>query len=114
MALKFYEMCKIKREALGLNQAEFAKLVGVTGSTISNFENGNTVTDMVANAIRWAFEQAERNLNTNEIGIYKLRVAVESLAYETDDENRLMKLNSVTFAVTKWTDEILKRRRFNK
>ena len=114
MAIKFNEMAKIKREALGLTQAEFGEKAGVTGSTISKFEQGEWTTELVANAIKYAFGQLENNLTSDELGAYKLRVAVESLISETDEENKLMKLNTVVFAATKWQDEILKKRRFNK
>jgi transcriptional regulator with XRE-family HTH domain len=114
MALKFYEMSKIKREALGLTQAEFGEKAGVTGSTISKFEQGEFTTDLVTNAIKYAFGQIEQKLTPDELGAYKLRVAVESLIGETDDDNRIMKLNTVVFAATKWQDEILKKKRFNK
>ena len=114
MALKFYEMSKIKRDALGLTQAEFGEKAGVTGSTISKFEQGEFTTDLVTNAIKYAFGQIENKLTSDELGAYKLWVAVESVIGETDDDNRLMKLNTVVFAATKWQDEILKKKRFNK
>jgi DNA-binding XRE family transcriptional regulator len=104
--VKFNDVARIKREALMLTQAEFAKLIGCTASTISNFEVGRETGDTTIKCIKFTLKDLESKLSTEELGPYKLRVATEMTIAETDDEARKEKLRNVCFSALKWSQNI--------
>lgn len=106
MAVKFYEVSRIKRDALMLTQAQFAEKVGCTGGTISSFENGKEVGEALVKCIKYTIKDLESKLSDEEIGPYKLRVATEMAIAEPDDELRKEKLRTVCFSALKWSDNI--------
>ena len=107
MAVKFYEVAKIKREAMGLDQKAFAESVGVTATTISKFENGNLVSEPVIKCIKHAIADLESKLSDFELGNYKIRCATELVIAETDNETKIEKLNNLVFAATRYTKAII-------
>jgi transcriptional regulator with XRE-family HTH domain len=109
--LKLSETCKIKRQAMGLTQAEFAKKVGVTSGTISNFECGFEVSDVIVKNIRFTLRDLESKLTDEELGPYKLRVSVEMAILEQDDKLKQEKLRSVLFSALKYADNLAKKER---
>ena len=111
MAVKFYEVSRIKREALMLTQVQFANLVGVTGGTISSFECGKEVSESIIKCIKYTIKDLETKLSDEELGPYKLRVATEMAIQEPDDELRKEKLRTVCFSALKWSDTIDQKRR---
>ena len=111
--VKFNEVARIKREAMCLTQAEFAKLIGCTASTISNFEVGKETGDTIIKCIKFTLKDLESKLSTEELGPYKLRVATEMVIAENDDEARKEKLRTVAFSALKWQDTIDQKRRGN-
>lgn len=111
--VKFNDVARIKREALMLTQAEFAKLIGCTASTISNFEVGRETGDTTIKCIKFTLKDLESKLSTEELGPYKLRVATEMTIAETDDEARKEKLRNVCFSALKWSQNIDEAKRGN-
>ena len=111
--VKFNEVTRIKREAMCLTQAEFAKLIGCTASTISNFEVGRETSDTIIKCIKFTLKDLESKLSTEELGPYKLRVATEMVVAESDDEARKEKLRNVCFSALKWSQSIDEAKRGN-
>lgn len=50
--MRAYELIKCKRQALGLTQKEFAEIVGVSTGTISKFELGEQVSEVIFKVIK--------------------------------------------------------------
>lgn len=111
--LKLYVTAKIKREAMGLNQKEFADKVGVTNSTISSFENGNEVSELVVKCIKHTITELEAKMTGDELGQYKIRCATEMVCAEPDDNAKLEKLNNLMFAATHYNKYLLDKRKGN-
>ena len=111
MAVKFYEVSRIKREALILTQSAFAEKVGCTGGTISSFENGKEVGEALVKCIKYTIKDLESKLSDEELGPYKLRCATELVIAETDDEARIEKLNNLMFAATRYTKVIIDKKK---
>lgn len=95
-------VCRIKREALGLSQTEFSKIVGCTSGTISNYESGKEVTELVYKSIGWALRDLESKLEPAEFNDYKLRVGCECAIAEKNSKLKMTKLHSVIFNVLKY------------
>ena len=100
--LKANEICKIKRDALGLTQAELAYHVGCTAGTISSYESGKEVTDMVRKGISWAIKDLENKMEQEQLNDYKLRVATENVIAEKNPKLKMMKLHSLMFSNLKY------------
>lgn len=98
--------CRIKRESLGYTQSEFARLVGCTDATISNFENGRDISESIMKCIKYTIKDEEHKLTGNELAVYKLRVATEMAIAEPDDNVRQDKLRTVLYSALKWSDII--------
>lgn len=111
--VKFYETCRIKREALMLTQTAFANIIGCTAATVSSFENGKEVSETYIKCIKYTIRDLESKLNEEELGPYKLRVATEMAIAETDEEARKEKLRTVAFSALKWQDNIDQKKRGN-
>jgi transcriptional regulator with XRE-family HTH domain len=82
--MKFCDVVRCKREALGMTQAQLAEVVGVSPQTISNFENGSDVSPAVFNSIRYGLEDICRNLSKEEYFEMQLLTSVMSLKYESE------------------------------
>lgn len=100
--LKMNELCRIKREALGLTQSEFGAKVGCTAGTISAFESGKEVTELVYKGINWAIKDLESKLSQSELNDYKLRVATENVIQEKNPKLKMMKLHTLMFSNLKY------------
>lgn len=100
--LKANELCRIKRESLGLTQAELGTKVGCTAGTISAFESGKEVTELVYKGINWALKDLESKLSPAELNDYKLRVSTECVIQEKNPKLKMMKLHSLMFSNLKY------------
>lgn len=109
--VKFNEVIKIKRQALLLTQEQFANRVGVTSTTISNFENGREVSEVIIKMIKFTIKELESKLGPEELGPYKLRVSVELAIAEQNRDAKMEKLHSVMYSALKWVDLLDKERR---
>ena len=102
MALKPYEVCKIKREALGLTQAELASYVGCTGGSISMYESGKEVSELVYKGIGWALKDLESKLSPEKFNDYKLRVGANCVISEPNDKLKVTKIHNLMFNCLKY------------
>jgi DNA-binding XRE family transcriptional regulator len=109
--VKLCNAIRIKREALGYTQAQFANLVGCTDSTICNFENGKEISESIMKCIKYTIKDEEHKLTGNELAAYKLRVATEMAIQEPDDNTRQDKLRTVLYSALKWSDIIAQKSR---
>jgi len=100
--LKPNVVCRIKREALGMTQADLAKVVGCTGNTISNYEAGKEVSELVYKGISWALKDLESKLTPAEFNDYKLRVGTECAIEEPNPKLKMTKLHNLMFNVLKY------------
>lgn len=100
--LKPAEVCKIKREAMHLTQAELAQRVGCTGGTISSYESGKEVSELAYKGISWALKDLESKLTPEEFNDYKLRIGCECAIAEKNDKLKVVKLHNLMFNVLKY------------
>lgn len=100
--LKPNEVCKIKREALGLTQAELAAQVGCTGGTISSYESGKEVSELAYKGIGWAIKELESKLSPEDFNNYKLRIGAECAIAEPNDKLKVVKLHNLMFNTLKY------------
>lgn len=98
--MKMHETIRCKRLALGLSQAEFGEIVGLSGATISTFENGKDVSKQVFNTIKYGLERHINTLSTEEYQEMLLVSMAYGLAYESDQE-KLKTLQYMTMAIGK-------------
>ena len=109
--VKLNDVIRIKRQAMGLTQSEFASKVGVTSSTISNFEKGYEISEVIIRNIKFTIRDLESKLNPDDLGPYKLRTSVELAILEQDHDAKMEKLHSVMYSALKWVDLLDKKKR---
>lgn len=105
--MRIYEAYKCKREALGMTQAEFGKIIGVDGNTISRFENGYEVSELTFNAIKLGIENYIKSLDSDTYIKTRILEAALYLRYENDME-KLKTLAHMTTHAGKLQMSILK------
>lgn len=98
--MKMHETIRCKRLALGLTQAEFGEIVGVSGATISAFELGKEVSQSVFNNIKYGLDRLIHELSSEEYQEMLLVSMAYGLAYESDQE-KLKTLQYMTMAIGK-------------
>lgn len=96
--MKIYEAYKCKREALGMTQTEFGKIIGVDGNTISRFENGHEVSAPIFNCIKLGIENYIKNLDSESYIKTRILEAALYLQYENDMEKLKTLAHMVTHA----------------
>lgn len=104
--LKPSEICKIKREAMCLTQAELANVVGCTAGSISAFEGGKEVTELVSKGINWALRDLETKMTPEEFNDYKLRTGCEIAIAEKSTKLKITKLHTLMFNTLKYLEYI--------
>ena len=104
--MKVCDMYRCKRVALGLTQAELAKIVGVSANTICNFESGKKMSEGVFNDIRNAIEGYFRGLNRDEYFERRIFEGIYSLKYQGTIE-RIKTLSHMTVHIAKLTKELV-------
>ena len=100
--LKPNDVCRIKRDAFGLTQADLAKHVGCSNGTISSYEEGKEVPELVCKGISWALNELESELEPKEFNDYKLRVCAECAIEEPNPKLKMTKLHNLMFNVLKY------------
>lgn len=100
--IKFNDVVKIKRECLGLTQTEFGTKVGVCNATISAFESGNDVSELIRKTIKYVINELEHGLEGDKLARYKLLVAARLACLETDERALDEKLDNVMFSALRW------------
>ena len=74
------EVRRIRTEAVGLNQEDFARLIGVSRGTVWSWEKGRTpVPDLQAGIMRQLEQEAKRREDTDEWARKLLSLAVGGL-----------------------------------
>lgn len=96
--ISFNKVIKIKREALHLSQNDFGELVGVTGSTISAFEQGKTVSEVIVKQIKSTMKELEDTLSKEEYYSYRIVTESNMLIHETNQDQISERLDRIMYA----------------
>lgn len=94
--MKIGEQYKCKRLALGMTQAEIAKMCGVSGGTISRFERGEFLSQDVYLQIKRSVEGYIRSMDPDTY--YTIRIL--EAAYSLEYKNRDQKLRTLSHMIT--------------
>lgn len=105
--MKLCDAYKCKRLALGMTQAQLAKIIGVSGGTISRFENGEELSEPVFNSIRCGVEEYFKSLDRETYMERRLLEAAYALEYQTPQE-KLLTLNHMVIHIGKINMDLLK------
>lgn len=108
--MRLCESYRCKRLALGLTQAELARMVGVSAGTISRFESGEELSETVFNQIRFGVEHFMRNMERHEYIETRILEGAYALRIETDREKRMLILNHMMIHAGKMNMDLLKMR----
>ena len=106
--MRFCDVMRCKRMALGMSQAELAEVIGVSNSTISNLEVGKELSQSVFNNIKYGFERYISTLPKEEYLEMLLVSGALSLAYKEDQE-KTDTLNYIMLNASKLAIEMNKR-----
>lgn len=113
MAMTIGERYKMKRLALGMTQADFADLCGVSTATISKFERGIFLSDEVFYRIKDTVEAYIRGLEGVEY--YRIRIIESALSLdELDDDQKLRSLAHMITHASKFQMDLLREKNANK
>lgn len=105
--MKIGEQYKCKRLALGMTQADFADLCGVSSATISKFERGEFLSQELYVLIKETVERYIRGLDPDTY--YEIRIveAALSLQYKNRDQ-KLRTLSHLMVHVGKLNMDLLR------
>lgn len=92
---RYSEIVKVKREELKLTQNELAKEAGISVSTLSKFENGEKVSEVVVKSIRYALRKLGDELNGRDKYNYDLIATAKLVPSENDPEQIKKRLHNV-------------------
>ena len=113
MAMKIGERYKMKRLALGMTQADFADLCGVSTATISKFERGEFLSQGFYEGIKNTVETYIRGLDSDEY--YRIRIIESALSLdELDDDQKLRALAHMITHASKFQMDLLREKNANK
>lgn len=99
---------RCKREALGLTQAEFGKLVGVSSATISKFERGEELSPVVFNAIKNGVEEHIRMFDRERYIEVRILENALALQYLTTKEEKMLTLAHMNIHCSKLITDLLR------
>lgn len=91
---------RAKRTAMGLTQAELGKIVGCTGSTISQVENDIEVRETTLKAIKSEIRKFEDRLSGTALANYKITIRYEMFCTAKSEEDRRRRLHELQLATT--------------
>lgn len=106
--MKLCDAYKCKRLALGLTQAEIANIIGVSSGTISRFENGEVLSEVVFNSIRYGIDNYFKSLDRDEYMERRLLESAYELMYQSDEE-KLLTLNHMAIHIGKLNMDLLRK-----
>ena len=106
--MRFCDVMKCKRQALGMSQEELANIIGVSKGTISNFEIGKEVSQIVFNNIKYGFDRYVETLPKERYLEMLLVSCALSLDYKEDRE-KVDTLNYIILNASKLSLEMNKR-----
>lgn len=85
--MKIYEQYKIKRQALGMSQQEFAAIAEVDEGSISLFEKGERIQPWVYEKIKYNVEMYIRNFDRKKYLTTRIIEETLMLQQESEDEH---------------------------
>lgn len=106
--MRFCDVMRCKRMALGMSQAELAEVIGVSNSTISNLEVGKELSQSVFNNIKYGFEKYIQTLPKEKYLEMLVVYGALSLEYKEDQE-KTDALNYIMLNASKLAIEMNKR-----
>ena len=89
-----------------MTQAELASVVGCTGASISAYESGKEVGELIYKGISWAIKDLEAKMTPEEFNDYKLRVGAECAIAEPNQKLKVTKLHNLMFNTLKYLQYI--------
>ena len=108
--MKLADAYKCKRTALGMTQTELGKLFGVSGGTISRFENGEELSPVVFNTIRMGVEDYIRSLPRDRY--IRVRLIEHALELEyMNAQEKIITLNHMAIHCNKSALDLLQEAR---
>jgi transcriptional regulator with XRE-family HTH domain len=105
--MMFGTVIKCRREALGMSQNEFANLVGVSQSTISQFELGAVLSKPTYNTIMAGLDNYVKQLDRIKFLEYEIRYKVYTFEYLRTDE-KLRESSYLLNSIAKLQMELMK------
>ena len=104
--MKIAQAYRCKRMALGMTQSEMGKLLGVSGGTISRFENGEELSPLVFTTIRTGVEDYIRSLPRDQY--IRVRLVEHALELEyMNDREKIITLNHMSIHCNKSALDLL-------
>ena len=100
--VKYSTIVKVKREEMQLTQYELAHEAGVAASTLSKFENGDEVSEVVVKSIRYSIRKLEDAMPEQRKICYDGNVHARLATLETNPETIKKKLDGVIYACLKY------------
>ena len=98
--MKHYGMViKVKREALGLTQAELGRLASITGPTISSIESGREVSELVLKSVKYAITNLEDAMSREEKDKYLFKYYIGTAELEDDPNRKMLALNKANISL---------------
>ena len=99
---RYSTIVKVKREEMRLTQYELAKEAGVSASTLSKFENGDEVSEVIVKAIRYSIRKLEDAMPEQRRLCYDLNALTRLATSETNPETIKKKLDGVIYACLRY------------
>lgn len=105
--MKIGEQYKCKRLALGMTQADIAKMCGVSSATISKFERGEFLSQEVYLKIKRTVKGHIRSMDADTYYTIRILEAAYSLEYKNRDQ-KLLTLSHMMTHVGKLSMDLLR------
>lgn len=99
--MKKNELNKIRRESLGLTQAQLAEKVGISAATVSKHENGELISDIYYKAINNTLKKLEMDMTKDQYAEYRMTVGVKIVLIEKEPEQKMVRLHDLLHEVSK-------------
>ena len=99
---RYSTIVKAKREEMQLTQYELARESGVSASTLSKFESGDEVSEVVVKSIRYSIRKLEDAMPEQRRLCYDLKVQARLATSETNPETIKKKLDGVIYACLRY------------
>ena len=106
--MKMCERFKCKRLALGLTQSELGKLLGVSRTTISNFENGEEMSQETFEKITNGLEEYITSFDPDTYTRIRILQEAYQIRYETNTKYLALTLNHISIHANKMCMDIIR------
>ena len=91
----------IRRETLGMTQAQLAEVAGISAATISKHENGEEISKLHYMALNAALKEIESEMSKDQYADYFLILKAKMVREETDPEQKSVRIHDLLYAVSK-------------